>query len=288
MRIVILILLIAAVTQGEWSFSLTIESVCDTAVEQELIIGTHPECGAGFDLGWDVMRPPYPPAGALAYLYIDDPANPGIDGLLTDIRSDSQIHLLWRIHYYTNLCGTIGDSCKLSWNPDSLPDGTFKIIPSLEDTGWRAPTIDWSEALDMSAHSSLPPFWISHMAYISYTSPLAVRERDDLPEEISVRAFPNPFNSSIMISFDYESDSAKPLSRPLLAGVEIYDVAGRRVSVAKLVESTSEITRDGYAANSRSIYIWEPAQSLPSGIYFAKGVMACGATFAPKRIVYLK
>lgn len=291
MRIVLAILLIAALAQAEWSLTITASSVCDSLIEQELIIGTHDECTPCFDLGWDVMRPPFPPTGALAYLYISDPANPGIDGLLSDFRSNSEIHLLWRIHYYTNLCGTIGDSCMLSWNPDSLPEGTFKIIPSLEDTGWRAPAIDWSEALDMSAHSSLPPFWVSHMAYISYTSPLQVSE-EALPGDVSLRAYPNPFNSAVSIAVDLPSHrhwNSADLK------IEIFDIAGRRLAAAEPVDAVSEKSRNDFSerlssdnSSSASVYVWRPEESLPSGVYLARVLFRDSDMAQTQRILYLK
>ncbi len=291
MRIAIAILLIAALAQAEWSFSITASSVCDSLIEQELIIGTNDECTPGFDLGWDVMRPPFPPTGALAYLFISDPANPGIDGLLSDFRSDSEIHLLWRIHYYTNLCGTIGDSCMLSWNPDSLPEGTFKIVPSLEDTGWRAPAIDWSEALDMSAHSSLPPFWVSHMAYISYTSPLQISE-EALPEEISLCAYPNPFNSAVSIAVDFPSSQYWNSSD---LKIEIFDISGRRLEAAEPLDAMPEESRydsskrrSSIKPNSAVIYVWCPEESLPSGIYLVRAVFGDSDVSQSQRILYLK
>lgn len=265
-KIFLLLVLLSIVSAG-WDFTMVVGSVCDSVVYQELIIGANSECGAGYDLSWDVICPPFPPSGALAYFYIDDPANPDIEGLMQDYRSDSEIHLLWRIHYYTTLCGMIGDSCVLTWEPDSLPEGTFKIIASNEDTGWRAPSsIDWSTATNMSSVGEFGPFWISHMAYISYTSPLSAEEVPK-PEEFDLRVWPNPFNSTVRIS----------LGAPVAVRIEIYDVMGRKIEQSN--------HREGPVPSHKHI-AWAPAPSLGSGVYIVRATV--GGNSVSKKIVYLK
>ncbi len=285
MKKIFFLLVLVSIVFADWEFTMVAGSVCDSVVHQELIIGANSECGAGYDLGWDVIRPPFPPSGALAYFYIDDPANPDIEGLLQDYRSDDEIHLLWRIHYYTTLCGMIGDSCVLTWEPDSLPEGTFKIIASMEDTGWRAPTsIDWSSATNMSSVGEFGPFWISHMAYIAYTSPLSVEEVPK-PEGFDLKAWPNPFNSAVRISID------APLGviHELPLRIEVFDVNGRIISVIPDPDQESrEATEnlDSRFHGNDKVVVWTPDEFLGSGIYLVR--VTIGDESFTKRIVYLK
>jgi len=295
MRYLIIIFAIIGIAFGGWNYYITVESVCDTAIHQTLVMATRDDCSSGYDSGWDVLRPPFPPTGAMGYFYIDDPAYPAAEGLLGDYRNDAEIHLLWRIHYFTTLCGMIGDSCILKWSPDSLPDGTFKIITSMEDTGWRSPTsIDWGSALNMRTHSELGPFWLSEMAYINYTSPLAVAEVAT-PGDFAISAYPNPFNGNCRFMID-------DLGLGIEA-IEIYNVNGRMV---EQIPSNNSVgagftpARDDGAGNndrdgarpSPTEVIWQPADNLGSGVYLVRArfgkLSDRGEETVSKRVVYLK
>jgi hypothetical protein len=280
MKHFIVIMLLFTAVCGAWHFTIQVGSKCDTLVSQQLIIGAEPGCSGGFDFGWDVMRPPYPPTGVLAYFFIDDPANPGIDGLLHDFRDEDEVHLLWRIYYYTTLCGVIGDSCILSWEPESLPEGTFRIIPSMEDTGWRAPlSIDWGAAINMRSNSEMPPFWISHMAYISYTSPLSIEETPK-PIAISLSAHPNPFNSAVSITVDCRGLINQTPT------IEIFDMTGRMVAVIPVGDGSPVPSASGRGDLAPTRFVWQPDASIGSGIYLVRATV--GDESVTKRIVYLK
>ena len=85
--------------------------------------------------------------------------------------------------------------------------------------------------------------------FVYYTS-VGVDEQP-LPEKYTVMTcYPNPFNSSITISFSLEHQMHIKIS--------IYDITGRLVEV---------LAEDSYSSGKHSI-IWD-AGELPSGVYFA-------------------
>ncbi len=64
------------------------------------------------------------------------------------------------------------------------------------------------------------------------------------PDDIAIRAFPNPFNSAVSIQ------------APDGAEVEVYDINGHRI--AELPDVVNGVTR------------WEPGESVNSGVYFVR------------------
>ncbi len=86
-----------------------------------------------------------------------------------------------------------------------------------------------------------------------------------LPNKIDVAVHPNPFNSSVRISFDKIPSEA-----------QIYDISGR------IVARWSEGELDNFGE-----ILWEPASSLVSGVYFIQVKTKSGNSAAAK-IIYLK
>jgi len=95
------------------------------------------------------------------------------------------------------------------------------------------------------------------------------------PEAIAISAYPNPFNSSITISLDFESESPE-----LLSTIEIFDVNGRRVSTNR-PSATSGTGPSGLHKGGNNVsplakggqgvsFIWQPAASLGSGVYLVR------------------
>ncbi len=78
---------------------------------------------------------------------------------------------------------------------------------------------------------------------------------ENVPEEIALSMYPNPFNSALEISLpaDYE--------------VSIYDCSGKRL------------------AQNKGSFVWRP-QNLPSGIYIIRA--ANDHSVLTERVVYLK
>lgn len=76
-----------------------------------------------------------------------------------------------------------------------------------------------------------------------YADPLSVRSSSVLPNQLSLKAYPNPFNSAININTNIESQIA------------IYNVNGNLVKKARALKGH---------------YIWEPSRDIPSGLYMVK------------------
>jgi len=99
------------------------------------------------------------------------------------------------------------------------------------------------------------------------------------PVEITMRAFPNPFNSSCAIS------------APAGAEIEIYDLRGKVVGVG-LVPALDDMPANSERATTRvapanRTFIWAPDASLPSGIYFVRARAQDGREME-KRVVLVR
>jgi hypothetical protein len=88
-----------------------------------------------------------------------------------------------------------------------------------------------------------------------------------IPEEITLAAYPNPFNPSTTISFS--------LPRSQHATISVYDLTGRKVSTL-----ADEIMNAGEHA------VTFDASGLPSGIYFAR--MTAGSQMKTQKMVLLR
>ncbi len=97
------------------------------------------------------------------------------------------------------------------------------------------------------------------------------------PRALSINVFPNPFNSSCVISVETQNLASLPT-------IAIYDLRGNVVG-ANGVRPIDE-GRMPYAPTNRT-FIWTPAQSIASGLYLVRATMEDGGTIT-KRIVYLK
>jgi len=120
------------------------------------------------------------------------------------------------------------------------------------------------------------------------------------PENISISAYPNPFNSAVSISVETQNLASLQ--------IEIFDLAGRRVAE---LPSPSVPLPGGEGGDSFShweklaegrmrAFTWQPAPALPSGVYLVRARFASstgsghpsaqrpGDESVSKRIVYLK
>jgi len=116
--------------------------------------------------------------------------------------------------------------------------------------------------------------------------PLAAR-----PGALAISAYPNPFNSAVTISLTCHS---RENGNPEDYQIEIFDINGRRVDViarrATPDEAISPQTegdcRALRARNDGADFIWQPDESLGSGVYLVRARF--GACETSRRIVYLK
>ncbi len=88
-----------------------------------------------------------------------------------------------------------------------------------------------------------------------------------LPDEFSLAAYPNPFNSATTIAFE--------LPQPTCAKITLFDISGRQVST---------LTDLHYASGSHSILF--NADALPSGIYLAH--LTAGSFHSTQKIVLIR
>ena len=117
--------------------------------------------------------------------------------------------------------------------------------------------------------------------------PITSVKEKQLPQQISLWTYPNPFNSSCIIT------------APAGAKIEIYDLRGNVVTSIPTSRDLSPLIRgtetdadysaevSGDSASAQGIFIWSPDKSIPSGIYFVKAQTLDGLS-APQKILYLK
>ena len=111
-----------------------------------------------------------------------------------------------------------------------------------------------------------------------------IEEQPPKPDEYSISAYPNPFNSSVTISISGVCDT--PLR------IEICDINGR------LVETLTPLNKGGCPEGTGGILSWQPSPSLGSGVYLVRATVGpstrtgckqgSGTETATARLVYLK
>ncbi len=112
--------------------------------------------------------------------------------------------------------------------------------------------------------------------------PMEIRDFKKPTEHYTLTAFPNPFNSSCIIT------------APAGAELEIYDLRGNVVykppicsaSVANL-SPLIKGDRPNAQHEGQGVYIWTPAQTIASGIYFVKARTEDGET-AERKVVLVR
>ncbi len=114
---------------------------------------------------------------------------------------------------------------------------------------------DWG---DSDSYSSNFGWYLSNI-YVLDNAPLSIGE-EKLPNKIDLYAYPNPFNSTMVIV------------APKGAKIEIFDISGRCVK-AELLSDLSP-------------YIWRPGELHGSGIYLVRATSENESLM--KRVVYLK
>ena len=121
------------------------------------------------------------------------------------------------------------------------------------------------------------------------------------PSSIALSAYPNPFNSSVRISFcragtpDLPADELRPVGQASVPDIEIFDIAGRRVAQLPLQSVIPDSDRESrgvamgldsrFRGNDRKV-IWTPSATVGSGVYLVRAKY--DNQEETKRIVYLK
>jgi len=113
---------------------------------------------------------------------------------------------------------------------------------------------------------------VSYRMEITSEQPVGIAENDSLDSVISSLAYPNPFNSQVLISFT--------LPQPGMATVEVFDILGRKVRTLE----------QGYKESKLISSVWdgksECGESVTAGIYFCR--LKCAAGEQILKVQYLK
>jgi len=116
-----------------------------------------------------------------------------------------------------------------------------------------------------------------------FNSELGTPEIPPQPDEMTISAYPNPFNSSVTIAIDAPvGEGLKPYR------IEIYDINGRLVEEIPINRSESA---KPLSTNASRIG-WTPDESIGSGVYLVSAMVSGNKGLKPlvqtKRVVYLK
>jgi hypothetical protein len=116
-----------------------------------------------------------------------------------------------------------------------------------------------------------------------------------LPSDFALSVFPNPFNSAVTISVGQTGMSNLRTGRQTgmsneraLPIVEIFDLAGKIVATpcGDPLSPLSRGTDTNAKHEGQGVFIWQPASSVPSGVYLVRA--KTGNSETTKRVVYLK
>ncbi len=196
----------------------------------------------------------------------------------------------WTVPFCPDFADTFiaNDTVKIEWSVQDSNLSGGRTILTLEDDSiadiasidtiynWVVfPWFGWDGAFDISIWDSLGNK-SSETSCLFVISPFERIDANKLvPGELSISAYPNPFNSSCKITiFD-----SRGLARQTLTDIAIYDSRGNVVD--------EQLTANKEQGNNARTFIWMPDKSVSSGIYFVK-VATENNNFIMKRIVYLK
>ncbi|MCD4706278.1 MAG: T9SS type A sorting domain-containing protein, partial [Candidatus Sabulitectum sp.] len=104
--------------------------------------------------------------------------------------------------------------------------------------------------------------------YLVRYAPETGIESEEPSAVITLGVSPNPFSSSLSISFD--------IPEPTLVELSIYDLSGRVI----------EELINGSVSSGEHTSVWNPGVSVPAGCYMARLSTSCGSTSV--MCVYLK
>jgi len=124
---------------------------------------------------------------------------------------------------------------------------------------------------------------------LNWADPAGIRESEKphIPQAFTIEAYPNPFNSSCVITVNgVRAFRETPLQ------IEIYDLRGNVVTPYSSRQSRDSFVplnkgdRGDASASAQGVYIWTPDKKIPTGIYLVRATS--GNETITKRIVYLR
>ena len=105
--------------------------------------------------------------------------------------------------------------------------------------------------------------------------PAAVSEQWIAPTDFALKAFPNPFNSTLLIEFPADERGV----------LEVVDLAGRKL-FERYTDNVDRTLAQGIANHRSTSILWQPADDIPSGILLIR--WNAGTERLVQRALYLK
>ncbi len=147
--------------------------------------------------------------------------------------------------------------CRLSEISPCIDAGAWSVYVPIWDTIIYAPDSDFE--------AGVRPYRIGwDIGADEYGSSEIAESNIKKPEELEVSLYPNPFNSSCIIT------------APACASVEIYNLQGRLVYAFP-----------GISGKGPEKYIWHPDRSIPAGVYLVRAITEDGQV-AERKVLLLK
>jgi len=261
----VIMLSLPAILFGQWSFAFY-----RTGGLMPYGFGTDPIATNWFDIWLDQAAPP-PPMAGFDGCFPNDPTDTLyviISRLLMDIRPITDT-VRWQ--FYVQWMGGSAAPETLIWNTTEAPDEYGRIhLDTLPDM---------STAIDMSTFGTMIIYHYPMTLYLTFIEGEGVEESQATkPREITICAYPNPFNSSCEIRI-------RGMDESRIQGIEIYDLHGNRAW--KSPHSSFLLKRDGSKVVETSGLIWTPGKSEASGIYFIRATINDAQTIT-KSILYVR
>lgn len=167
--------------------------------------------------------------------------------------------------------GSFASCLKIAMESEFTYEITFGGMPfasgsgiQSRDTTWHAQFVGMVQSRGMEYEIDMMSGSIADSSktasYLQNYNFTNIDENSHKPAEISIMAYPNPFNSAVSIDV------------PEKAEIEIFDINGRKIADFRVVES----------GNLR----WEPATSVESGVYFVRANFAGNSI--TQRVMFIK
>ena len=170
----------------------------------------------------------------------------------------------------------------ISGNPTAAvryDDGTHKTVI----LGFGMEAIGAETGTNINLQSALAKIldWFGTQIYSD-----VLEQKNILPNNLNISAYPNPFNSSVKITISYSADIAENSALKEMT-IMVCDIRGNIVytnCMRGLPTSTNNRHRE-MSPTSRT-FIWRPDKSISSGIYLVRA--SIDGQIITKRIVYIK
>ena len=275
-----LILSVVLIWGTEWRIPVRFHPTSlDTYYHYTYYFGERDGATDNYDPFIDLAIPIQPPEGFFPYFVGDTTGDTVMPYLREDYRSSvdtgvGHIDYLWQLSFRDDP----GESVWVIWDADSFPYiPEYPIYMHFIASETPPDSENWLSATPITEQESvyIP---VEQSVFFKYWDRTGIEDFQEKPEEIEIVSYPNPFNSSCIITI---SDS-RDLMHRTPTNIEIYDIRGNIVA-------TSLPHRDmGSEQGKQWIYVWKPSEKVSSGIYFVRVIGETNSFISTKRIIYIK